>query len=98
MSIPEYFKTLSYDQLIFARSHADTLIKKKDNESKRKLWRISDDGVNLAFFDESEHKKAAERMASETIEYANKYPGNSIKMDMRLIAVRESEYQEYLDL
>jgi len=62
MGTDEFLKELNYDQLKYARKKADELITAIDNESKVKLWIVSNGGTNEAAFYEHEFEKAKEKL------------------------------------
>lgn len=62
MSTDKYLSRLDREQLKYAREKADELIAAIDDESRVKLWIVSNGGTNEAAFYEDEFNKAKEKL------------------------------------
>lgn len=56
----EWLATLTLDQLVFARDHADGKIKAARQEAMRTVWIVSNGVVNVCWFRDSEAALAAD--------------------------------------
>ena len=98
MSTTDYLKTLDYDQLVFAKEHAELLIKEKDAESRVKVWLISDDCLNFGCFPDDQYEEAVQYMASVLLKRETKKHQLGFDLQIRKITLRESEVPEYMAL
>lgn len=96
MSTDAYLAGLNLDQLYYARDRADALIKGKQAEKKRVVWRVEEDGFGIRFYPQDRYVEAAEYL----LEKAKKLAGDSLRLRQMALSlvpdfVLESEYAEY---
>ena len=80
MSTRDYLRGLDIDQLRFARDEASRLIEEKLKQEKVPVWVVADDYLNYAAFELGRHSEAVDRLVAEIKAYAEKNPGQPVKL------------------
>ena len=96
MSIKEYLKTLSYDQLITAREMADNMLKEKDAEPMVTLWSVSTSHLVFKYFRTYMEAVSYLSRKAETLDRDEKDERDKAISVCRE-RVRESEVRDYID-
>lgn len=97
MSTTDYLKNLSYNQLVFCRDQAEEMIRAIDEEKKRVVWFVHDDGINQEWFRTEDFLSAQEfanKMQIERWKDADHSAPDILDLKVHVIGRRvpESEY------
>lgn len=101
MSTTEFLKSLTLDQLIFARDTAAEMIKAIREEEKKAVWRVIDRWQSHGNFRTEDYPKAlacfAEVAAKQFAKYGNDPQGNrhDLMLKIECEMVPASEYEEW---
>jgi len=96
VSTADFLGRLDYDQLLSARNMAEGLLKKKDEETRVRVWIVSGDVRNVGGFLEPNYAEAVERAHQALDEEAKTGRGFTIMVELE--SRRESEVPELLAL
>jgi hypothetical protein len=94
----EFLSAMDLDQIEFARSECERLIAAKLAESSVPLWVVGDADLNCAAFPIEQHAAAVARLVREIQEYAERFPGEEIRLGIKRRLFRASEVPEMLGL
>lgn len=95
MSTDKYLESLDYDQLLYAKRKAQSLIDGKVAEKKVKLWQVSDGLLVHQSFYDSEYVQAARFLCgkAEELDRAGKHD----RLELTSTLVFESEVKDYIE-
>ncbi|HBW9583323.1 TPA: hypothetical protein RRW88_003180 [Klebsiella pneumoniae] len=98
-NVRDEIRTFDLDRLRSLREFVGDLIARKEEESRRTVWRVCSDGICYGNFREEEYLKAVAFLAEKAVEIDANPTSDRRDRNMEILSHRviESEYEGWFD-